>query len=175
LAVQGNVGVLVIGLVVLAIASGIIVAISLYPPWRKAAGEMADGIIRSAHESERVMKLHLQKFGRLADMIVDLVNELYKIVTNKCRPEFNEFSERKSAKLVLELGKPKPSFELVFLAAKAWMESLWELAKCMGPSAWQLFVLLKRVWGTESIMDLIIQILGDHWQPPPMMIKQLQP
>jgi len=168
----GGVGVLfVIGLI-LVVTGILLLLVTVIPSWRKAAKEMADGIIRLVHEAEREMMLFtIGLFGTVASAVVDIQEKARSLVTNKCRDDYQEF-ERRTTKVVSELYKQKPLISVAQDALKAWIASLMKLLECMGPAGHLLLLMLRALTeGGGSVMDLIKKILGENWQPPPLMMR----
>jgi hypothetical protein len=92
LPVQNNAGVLVIGVAVVVIVGLGIIAISVDPAFRKAAGRTADGIIKKADEAAQAIELFkLDMFGTLADGIAKINQLASTKVQQGCRADFLEF------------------------------------------------------------------------------------
>lgn len=169
-----GVGVLVLIGVLLALAAAIL-AISLIPGWRKAAGIMADGIvegisIRIRRLEQILLEAPIEIIEVVTQGLVDINDKAHEIQkrTKSCKPNFDEF-ERRTTELVFNLTVKKPTrfHKPIDRIVEEWLQALLDLIACFGPEGAALLKLLQKGWeGGMTLIDLIVKLAGSNLRLP---------
>lgn len=163
LPVQNNALAFQIVIIAIACAAAIII-LSQFPPWRKAAQIMTDGIIegitgRARRLSELLEESKEETVKKLAEGVVNINQRAYEIVKDggACQSNFANF-ERKATQLTSDLYH-RPA--LVPQSIRAFLDALMDLLRCLGADGAPLLELLQKGWRDgETLIDLLIKTMG---------------